>query len=364
MSRPDPLAKLIEQLQRLPGIGAKSAQRLAFHILKTPREDVDRLIITAGDNIYVKNGLAVPYQGTIPPDPTILPDAGQLQQIHYAEAWALVFDGRLGSDYDYAVYTADVRAYRSVGRQVLAVETLKAFQEPLLALLLAPVVWVLAGGAIPFSSLLVGVFLVHRLAGRAFIEGARIPQQTADALPDVALTSSCLANTGTYSLTHLGDLVDATRYIGTLDVGECSWQYWSFSYPRRSNPDTCGSPVWCATNDPNDDLWLPFDAWGTSAQGAAANTTWRVHADGRDRGGAQRSKPGRLHHRERLAGVRIHQHQRGKHRRQAARGVARVGADPLQRCHVAIGEVFDHALGLPQQLGEGMLDHPHARDHI
>src|SRR6187401_2580992 len=43
MSRPDPLTKLIEQLQRLPGIGAKSAQRLAFHILKTPREDVDRL---------------------------------------------------------------------------------------------------------------------------------------------------------------------------------------------------------------------------------------------------------------------------------------------------------------------------------
>jgi recombination protein RecR len=43
MTRPDPLAKLIEQLQRLPGIGAKSAGRLAFHILKTPREEVDRL---------------------------------------------------------------------------------------------------------------------------------------------------------------------------------------------------------------------------------------------------------------------------------------------------------------------------------
>ena len=43
MQRSDPLAKLIEQLQRLPGIGAKSAQRLAYHILKTPREDVDRL---------------------------------------------------------------------------------------------------------------------------------------------------------------------------------------------------------------------------------------------------------------------------------------------------------------------------------
>src|SRR6476620_4110366 len=43
MTRPDPLTRLIEQLQRLPGIGAKSAQRLAFHVLKTPREEVDRL---------------------------------------------------------------------------------------------------------------------------------------------------------------------------------------------------------------------------------------------------------------------------------------------------------------------------------
>jgi recombination protein RecR len=43
MTRLDPLARLIEQLQRLPGIGAKSAQRLAYHLLKTPREDVDRL---------------------------------------------------------------------------------------------------------------------------------------------------------------------------------------------------------------------------------------------------------------------------------------------------------------------------------
>jgi recombination protein RecR len=43
MARPDPLGKLIEQLQRLPGIGSKSAQRLAFHILKTPREEVERL---------------------------------------------------------------------------------------------------------------------------------------------------------------------------------------------------------------------------------------------------------------------------------------------------------------------------------
>ena len=40
---PEPLLRLIEQLQKFPGIGAKSAQRLAFHVLKAPREDADRL---------------------------------------------------------------------------------------------------------------------------------------------------------------------------------------------------------------------------------------------------------------------------------------------------------------------------------
>jgi recombination protein RecR len=39
----DPLAELVAALQRLPGIGARSAQRLAYHLLKTPREDVDAL---------------------------------------------------------------------------------------------------------------------------------------------------------------------------------------------------------------------------------------------------------------------------------------------------------------------------------
>jgi len=43
LSLPEPLTELIEQLKRLPGIGAKGAQRLAFHILKTPREDAERL---------------------------------------------------------------------------------------------------------------------------------------------------------------------------------------------------------------------------------------------------------------------------------------------------------------------------------
>ena len=43
MTASNPLADLVAALQRLPGIGARSAQRLAFHLLKTPREDVELL---------------------------------------------------------------------------------------------------------------------------------------------------------------------------------------------------------------------------------------------------------------------------------------------------------------------------------
>ncbi len=43
MHQPEPLTRLIDELQRLPGIGRKSAQRLAFHVLRSPREDADRL---------------------------------------------------------------------------------------------------------------------------------------------------------------------------------------------------------------------------------------------------------------------------------------------------------------------------------
>jgi len=43
MALPESLQALVAELQRLPGIGAKSAQRLAFHVLKTTREEIDRL---------------------------------------------------------------------------------------------------------------------------------------------------------------------------------------------------------------------------------------------------------------------------------------------------------------------------------
>lgn len=46
--------RLIEELSRLPGIGAKSAQRLAFHIIGMPKEQVDSLsaaIVNAKTNV-------------------------------------------------------------------------------------------------------------------------------------------------------------------------------------------------------------------------------------------------------------------------------------------------------------------------
>lgn len=40
---PQPVQELIDELGRLPGIGPKSAQRIAFHLLKVPAEDGLRL---------------------------------------------------------------------------------------------------------------------------------------------------------------------------------------------------------------------------------------------------------------------------------------------------------------------------------
>ena len=39
----EPLARLIQECKRLPGIGQKSAQRIAFHLLRVPREEAQSL---------------------------------------------------------------------------------------------------------------------------------------------------------------------------------------------------------------------------------------------------------------------------------------------------------------------------------
>jgi len=48
-SLPASLVRLIDELQRLPGIGPRGAQRLAFHILKSPREQAERLVEAVRD---------------------------------------------------------------------------------------------------------------------------------------------------------------------------------------------------------------------------------------------------------------------------------------------------------------------------
>lgn len=40
----EPVTKLIDELKRLPGVGHKSAQRLAFYLLRADREETERLI--------------------------------------------------------------------------------------------------------------------------------------------------------------------------------------------------------------------------------------------------------------------------------------------------------------------------------
>ena len=39
----EPMARLIDELKKLPGVGSKSAQRLAFHILRSSDDDADAL---------------------------------------------------------------------------------------------------------------------------------------------------------------------------------------------------------------------------------------------------------------------------------------------------------------------------------
>ena len=51
-----PLQRLVDEFRRLPGIGQKSAQRLAFHILRVSREDAARLsqaLLDVKDNLGV-----------------------------------------------------------------------------------------------------------------------------------------------------------------------------------------------------------------------------------------------------------------------------------------------------------------------
>jgi recombination protein RecR len=45
----EPMVRLIEELKKLPGVGSKSAQRLAFHILRSSNEDAEALAAAVQD---------------------------------------------------------------------------------------------------------------------------------------------------------------------------------------------------------------------------------------------------------------------------------------------------------------------------
>jgi recombination protein RecR len=49
MDYPAPVARLIDELRKLPGIGPKSAQRIAFHLLRCSKEDAAKLSVAVGE---------------------------------------------------------------------------------------------------------------------------------------------------------------------------------------------------------------------------------------------------------------------------------------------------------------------------
>ncbi len=102
---------------------------------------------------------------------------------------------------------------------------------------------------------------------------------------------------GSYSFKHLGSASDGSRFIGTLDPGQCSVQYWHFTYPQCENdPSTLApddhysapcnaygaqSPTWGDSVDPADDMSLQFVAWGTAAEDddglGDSQAVWTMH---------------------------------------------------------------------------------------
>lgn len=49
MAFPEPLERLIRALERFPGVGARSAERMALHVLRSPREEVADLAVALRD---------------------------------------------------------------------------------------------------------------------------------------------------------------------------------------------------------------------------------------------------------------------------------------------------------------------------
>jgi recombination protein RecR len=64
----EPVVKLIDELKRLPGIGGKSAQRIAFHLLRAESATIERLVDAIGD-VREKIGLCSVCNNVTDTDP-------------------------------------------------------------------------------------------------------------------------------------------------------------------------------------------------------------------------------------------------------------------------------------------------------
>ena len=73
------ITKLIEELSKLPGVGAKSAQRLAFHIINMPREQVDELARSMTD---AKNNVRYCNECFTLTDPEQVPNSSSDKRNH------------------------------------------------------------------------------------------------------------------------------------------------------------------------------------------------------------------------------------------------------------------------------------------
>lgn len=77
------IGQLVEQLSSLPGIGAKTAQRLAFHIIDMPQERVEKLadtMVKARKTIrYCKECLTLTDR--------IMPHLQPIQAVTIGELW-------------------------------------------------------------------------------------------------------------------------------------------------------------------------------------------------------------------------------------------------------------------------------------
>ena len=55
----DPIARMALQLSRLPGIGQKSAQRLAYHIISQPEDQVSMMDLTGQQIMAALSAISV-----------------------------------------------------------------------------------------------------------------------------------------------------------------------------------------------------------------------------------------------------------------------------------------------------------------